>query len=176
MVIANHRKEHQCNSPSKWLRNSLVTGSCTFHNKDEDHRICIVITLIMVEDSKAWYGWHGDNPITCNTSTANILHNYLKTWKNKVLSTRKLTFLMVDFSDLADRTSVLLLGWGWPGSIYWPPEVRGHPHPRRRTEVLSATLRKVHYQKRKFSGWQDLLFKVFIPILDEWENTRYYST
>ena len=70
------------NSPSKWLRNSLVTGSRTFHNDDEGHRICMVITLIMVEDSKAWSGWHGDNPIT--TLRRQILYvvsqfyNYLK--------------------------------------------------------------------------------------------------
>ena len=46
----------------------------TFHNDDEGHRICMVITLIMVEDSKAWSGWHGDNPIrpTRNTSMANF--------------------------------------------------------------------------------------------------------
>ena len=54
-------------SPSKWLRNSLVTD----HNDDEGHRICMVITLIVVEASKAWSGWHGDNPITRSTSTAN---------------------------------------------------------------------------------------------------------
>ncbi len=29
------------NSPSKWLRNSL-TGSRTFNNDDEGHRICVV--------------------------------------------------------------------------------------------------------------------------------------
>ncbi len=62
---------NQINSPSKWLRNSLVTGSHTFHNDDEGHIICMVITLIVVEDSEAWSGWHGDNPITRNTSTAN---------------------------------------------------------------------------------------------------------
>ncbi len=59
--------------PSKWLHNSLVTGSRTFHNNDEGHKICLVITLIVVEDSKAWSGWHGDDPITRNTSTANAL-------------------------------------------------------------------------------------------------------
>ncbi len=59
------------NSASKWLRNSLLTGSRTFRNDDEDHRICMVITLIvLIEDLKPWSGWHGDNPITRNTSTA----------------------------------------------------------------------------------------------------------
>ena len=28
----------------------------------------MVIILIVVEDSKAWSGWHGDNPITSNIS------------------------------------------------------------------------------------------------------------
>ncbi len=57
--------------PSKSLHNFLVTGSCTFQNDDEGHRICMVITLIVIEDSKAWSSWHGDNRITHNTSTAN---------------------------------------------------------------------------------------------------------
>ncbi len=70
--ICQNKKEHLLNNlPSKWLRNSLVTRSRTFHNDDEGHRICMVITLIVVEDSKAWSGWHGDNPITRNTLTAN---------------------------------------------------------------------------------------------------------
>ncbi len=58
-------------SPSKWLRHSYVTGSRTFHNNDEGHRICMEITLIVEEDSKEWYGRHGDNPITHKTLTAN---------------------------------------------------------------------------------------------------------
>ena len=70
-------------SPSKWLRNSLVTWSCTFHNDNEGHRICMVITLVVVKDSKAWSGWHGDNPITRNTSTANYkLWIYRYMWLN----------------------------------------------------------------------------------------------
>ncbi len=48
--------------PAKWLYiyNSLVAGSCTFHNDDEGfgmhegHRSCMVITLIMVDDSKCY--------------------------------------------------------------------------------------------------------------------------
>ncbi len=60
-------------SSSKWLRNSLVTGSRTFHNDDESHKIGMVIILIVVEESKAWSGWHADNPITRNTSKANYV-------------------------------------------------------------------------------------------------------
>ncbi len=52
----------------------MVTGSHTFYNDDEDHRNCIVITLIMVENSKAWSGWHGDNQITCRPNTS-IVNN-----------------------------------------------------------------------------------------------------
>ena len=62
-----------CYSPSKWLRNSLVTGSHTFHNDDKCHRICMVITFIVIENSKAWSGWHRDNQITRNTLMANRL-------------------------------------------------------------------------------------------------------
>ncbi len=51
-----------------WLRNSLVTGSQPFHNDDEGLKICIVTTLIVVENSKAWSGWHGHNRITRNIS------------------------------------------------------------------------------------------------------------
>ncbi len=42
---------------------------------DEGHRICMVITLVVIEDTKAWSGWHGDNPITRNTLTANRQNN-----------------------------------------------------------------------------------------------------
>ena len=80
------------NSPSKWLRNSLVTGSCTFHNNDEGHRICMVITLIVVEDSKAWSSWHGDNPITCNTLTANRFETL---WKVRIMQTTMTDIWMV---------------------------------------------------------------------------------
>ena len=38
---------------SGYVCNSLVTGSRSFHNDDEGHRICMVITLILVEDSAA---------------------------------------------------------------------------------------------------------------------------
>ncbi len=59
-------------------------------NDDEGHRICMVIHLIVVEDSKAWSGWHWDNPITRNTSTANyfirqpkhVKKNYCVEWFN----------------------------------------------------------------------------------------------
>ncbi len=49
-----------------WLDHARI-----FHNDDEGHRSCMVITLIVVKDSKAWSGWHGDDPIKRNTSTAN---------------------------------------------------------------------------------------------------------
>ena len=57
--------------PAKWLRNLLVTESHTFHNDDKGHRICIVITLIVVEDLIMWSTWHWDNLITCNTLEMN---------------------------------------------------------------------------------------------------------
>ena len=76
-----------CRNCLVWLViQDTVLGQCTFvfsievcyvtplwldHNDDAAHRICIVIPLIVVEDSKAWSGWHGDNRITRNTSTAN---------------------------------------------------------------------------------------------------------
>ncbi len=58
--------------------NSLVTGSHTFLNNNEGRKICTVITLIVVEDSKAWSSWHGDTLITRNnTSLAKYIADLL---------------------------------------------------------------------------------------------------
>ncbi len=48
--LPTHTDGQVDDSPSKWLRNSLVTGSHAFHHDDEGHRICMVITLIVVEN------------------------------------------------------------------------------------------------------------------------------
>ena len=69
IVLMNKRETRYWYSPSKWIQ--LVTGSHTFHNDIECHRICIVITLIAVEDSKLSSGWHKNDPITPITSLAN---------------------------------------------------------------------------------------------------------
>ncbi len=89
------------NLSSEWLRNSLVTGSRTFHNDDEGHRIFMVITLIMVEDSKKWSGWHGDNLITCNTSTVNTLLCLTVSYGDPY----------VTWSSRIDRKSVMTCYW-----------------------------------------------------------------
>ena len=38
---------------SELVMNSLVTGTRNIRNDNEDHKICMVITLIVVEASKA---------------------------------------------------------------------------------------------------------------------------
>ncbi len=81
-------------------RQFLVDLSRTFHSDIEGHKICIVITLIVVKNSKAWFGWQ--------------LGNWIVTIDGEFLYSRLQTELLIclsdfPFRDTKYRTSYLFL-------------------------------------------------------------------
>ncbi len=84
------------------------------------HRICMVITLIVVEDSKTSSGWHGDNPITRNTSTANSCLCSCGWYKSiflfRVLEDLRMSFLNTTWTVFTGLKPKLTVAWAY---ILW---------------------------------------------------------